>query len=73
MSVQTEYLQERKAAEINQLVGQSSSMVITSNYKGITLTQPVQVLSMMPGRVIFQAPEPMAGINRPYLHRPVLE
>jgi hypothetical protein len=56
---QTEYLQERKAAEFNQLVGQNNSMVITSNYKGITLTQPVQVLSVMPGRVIFQAPEPM--------------
>ncbi len=59
MSEQTEYLQERKAARINQLVGQNNSMVITSNYKGILLTQPVQVLSMLHDRVIFQSPDPM--------------
>jgi hypothetical protein len=50
--------QPRKAAEIMQLAVDHNHMVITSNYKGIILTQPVHVLNIMPDRVIFQAPAP---------------
>jgi len=50
--------QSRKTAEIAQLTVNHNPLVITSNYKGIILTQPVQVINIMPDRVIFQAPAP---------------
>jgi hypothetical protein len=50
--------QARKTAEIGQHAVNLTPMVITSNYKGVILTQPVQVLNIMPDRVIFQAPAP---------------
>ena len=57
MFTEIEYLQDRKAAEIAQLIVSNNPLIITSNYKGIILTQPIRVLSIMPGRVICQAPE----------------
>jgi len=50
--------QARKTAEIAQLAVDHNPMVITSNYKGIILTQPVHVLNIMLDRVVFQAPAP---------------
>ena len=50
--------QGRKTTEIGQRAVNLNPMVITSNYKGVILTQPVQVLNIMPDRVIFQAPAP---------------
>ena len=50
--------QVRKTAEIGHHAVNLNPMVITSNYKGVVLTQPVQVLNIMPDRVIFQAPAP---------------
>jgi PilZ domain len=50
--------QARKTAEIGYHAVNLKPMVITSNYKGVILTQPVQVLNIMPDRVIFQAPVP---------------
>jgi hypothetical protein len=54
----TENPQSRRTAEIAQLTVNHNPLVITSNYKGIILTQAVQVLNIMPDRVIFQAPAP---------------
>jgi hypothetical protein len=47
----------RKAAAITRYA-EYTPMVITSNYKGIILTQPVHVTNIMLDRVIFQAPAP---------------
>jgi len=58
MATKTEYFHERKADKVAYLVGRNSPMVITSNYKGVILTQPIRVLSIIPGRVIFEALEP---------------
>lgn len=54
-----ENLRDSKAAEIAQLVVNHNPMVITSNYKGVILSQTVQVLSILQGQAIFQAPEPI--------------
>lgn len=53
-----ENLSARKTAKITQLAVNHNPMVITSNYKGIILTQPVHVLNIIADRVIFQAPAP---------------
>jgi hypothetical protein len=53
----TENLQARKAAEIAQLIHSQNPLIIASTYKGIILTQPIQVLSVAPGRVVIQAPD----------------
>ncbi len=60
MLTQTEYLQDWKSDEIYQLVRRNGPLVIASHYKGIVLTQPVQVFSIRPDRIIFQAPESIA-------------
>ncbi len=57
MFAQTEYLQGRKAGKIDQLVGRNNPIFITINYKGIILTQLIRVLSILPERIIFEAPE----------------
>jgi hypothetical protein len=44
-------------AELAQRIVSTNPITIISNYKGIILTQPVQVLSMGPERVILQAPD----------------
>jgi hypothetical protein len=57
MFKEIEYIPDREAAEIAQLIAKKNSIIITSNYKGIILTQPVRVLGIVPGRVIIQAPD----------------
>jgi PilZ domain len=52
-----EYLQDGKAVEIAQLIVTTNPIIITSNYKGIILTQRVRVLSFVPERMIIQAPD----------------
>jgi hypothetical protein len=49
--------QKQKATEVDELVACNNPMVIASSYKGIVLTQPVCVQSIVPGKVTFQAPE----------------
>ena len=63
MSKEIGFLRERKVAEIDQIVDRNNPMVIASNYKGIILTQPVMLLSIVPGRVIFHTPEPIVSLT----------
>lgn len=63
MLTRMEYYQDIKSAAAESLIANHQPMIITSSYKGIILTQPVQVCNILPGRVIFQAPEPVLSFT----------
>lgn len=58
MFAETIYMmKDNKTADIAQLVGSQNRIILSSNYKGIGLTQPVDVLKVSPRRLITQAPD----------------
>jgi hypothetical protein len=59
----TEVYQDRKAAEFAQLAVDRAPLLISSVYKGIILTETVQVLSSAPGRLIVRSPDLMLCFN----------
>lgn len=50
-------IKQEIAAAIGQIANQHIPLTIASMYKGIILTQPTQVLDVLPDRVVIQAPE----------------
>lgn len=51
------YIKGEIAAAIGQIADRHLPLTIASMYKGIVLTQPTQVLDILPDRVVVQAPE----------------
>jgi hypothetical protein len=57
MSIQVEYPQEKIDTVIERIAARNHAIKIISTYKGLILTHPIQILEILPDRVIFQAPE----------------
>lgn len=57
MFTETDYLKDRKTSEIAQLIGSQNRIILSSNYKGVGLTQPVDVLNVTPHGLVTQAPD----------------
>jgi hypothetical protein len=73
MLLNSELLKEIETTDIVQSLLRYNLVHITSSYKGIILTQPITILKVLPGRVIFQAPEPTLCFTlkeRVYLYSP---
>jgi hypothetical protein len=59
MFTTVDYPRVRIPEEIERLFARNHIITIASAYKGLILTHPIQVLDILPDRVVFRAPDPL--------------